>query len=209
MPIIGASTWAAHEAYIASHSINDLFSDALTAVLQAQPHDPAAYLAGHFTALEQQHGRAELAEEHKKDEVVRLLRRAAQHAEDLTGHGDQATLQAEEIRRLGNQLAEADMWSSEKSRSQKEDQKHKKADSFVEHAQKWAASAEATLPKDLRLQIVTGAVEQIAPRLIEQNHMQMQLNELEGQQARIDERTSELDRKVIAHNIGKLSKAHD
>ena len=52
-------------------------------------------------------------------------------------------------------------------------------------------------------------MEQIAPRLIEQNHMQMQLNELEGQQARIDERTSELDRKVIAHNIDKLSKAHD
>ena len=31
MTIIGASTWAGYEAYIASHSINDLLSDALSA----------------------------------------------------------------------------------------------------------------------------------------------------------------------------------
>ena len=142
--------------------------------------------------------------------MLRLLRQAAEHVEGISGHGNQlAAKQAEEIKRLGDRLAEADMWSSEKPRAQKEEQKHTKAESFVEHAQKWAASAEATLPKDLRLQIVTGAVEQIAPRLIAQQHMKMQLDELKAQQARIDERTSELDRKVIAHNIEKLSKAGD
>ena len=46
-------TWAAHESYIASHSVNDLFSDALSAMLQAQPHDPASFLASHFAGQEQ------------------------------------------------------------------------------------------------------------------------------------------------------------
>ena len=82
-----------------------------------------------------------------KEEVLRLLRRAAEHVEGISGHGNQlAVQQAEEIKRLGDQLAEADMWSSEKSRAQKEEQKHTKAESFVELTQKWAASAEASTP---------------------------------------------------------------
>ena len=39
---------SAMEAYVATHGVNELFSDALTAVLQKQPRDPAAFLASHF-----------------------------------------------------------------------------------------------------------------------------------------------------------------
>ena len=82
----------------------------------------------------------------------------------------------------------------------------KKAEGFVEHAKKWAV--DATLPKDLRLQIVTGAVEQIAPLLIERSHMQTQLEELKTQQERSNKTTSNLDKKVIKHNLEKLDAAY-
>ena len=46
--------WAAHEKYVATHGLSELLSDALTAVLQEQPRDPAAFLAMHFSGSQQQ-----------------------------------------------------------------------------------------------------------------------------------------------------------
>lgn len=182
------------EEYVATHGINELFSDALTAVLEKQPRDPAAFLALHFSAADDrtQHGAgaddlmATIAQ--KEAEIARL---------------------EEELAKAHQEVKRVEKWASNKPRLQSVEElhKHTKAESFGEDARQWAESKDAALPKDLRLQIVAGAVEQIAPLLIKQRHMNKQLEEVTAQQKRCDDRTHVIDIKEIEHNVETVGKA--
>ena len=55
---------------------------------------------------------------------------------------------------------------------------HARGPSFVEQERAWCRNAQADLPKQLRLEVAAGAVNQIGPLLVKCRHMKQQAEEL-------------------------------
>ena len=66
------SRWAAHTHYCAAHGVSDLLSEGLEALLEAQPADPAAFLAAHFASPPEEavHGAATSASTHGTCQLI-------------------------------------------------------------------------------------------------------------------------------------------
>ena len=171
---------SALEEYVATHGVNELFSDALTAVLQKQPRDPAAFLASHFLAATE---RGVCADDNESMTMSNKELQAKPVASNMAS----------------GPLADGSI-ASEPPPSE--------AAGYMAYVERWQTTTSVAVKKEISLHAAMAATGQFATLLLEGEDLQRQLEELRHALADIDQGTDPLQHSKLALTIEDLESRH-